>query len=84
MAVYQCQCATPSKTPDVITTSTEPPSKSETSRSSVHSYMSTKNGGGDPVSALALRSESSSQSAAERQAKVQREMAASLKQYRTS
>ncbi|KAK8108290.1 uncharacterized protein PG998_010303 [Apiospora kogelbergensis] len=44
------------------------------------SYMSDKNGGGDPVTALSLRLESSSQSTAERQAKVEREMAAALGQ----
>ncbi|KAK8026263.1 hypothetical protein PG990_004086 [Apiospora arundinis] len=46
----------------------------------VDSYMSTKNGGGDPVTALSLRPETSSQSTAERQAKVDREMAAALGQ----
>ncbi|KAK8087474.1 hypothetical protein PG994_002448 [Apiospora phragmitis] len=59
-------------------------SRTEISRNNVQSYMATKNSGGDPVTALALRPDSSSQSAAERQARVQREMAASLKLYRTS
>ncbi|KAK8095039.1 hypothetical protein PG997_001724 [Apiospora hydei] len=75
---------TPPKTHNVITASIESPSKTETSRDNTQSYMATKNGGGDPVTALALRSESASQSTAERQARVKREVTASLKQYRPS
>ncbi|KAK8095038.1 hypothetical protein PG997_001723 [Apiospora hydei] len=56
------------------------PSRSAMSRKAVGSYMSTTNGGGDPVTALALRPRSSSKSSsADRQARVQREMNASLK-----
>ncbi|KAK8130750.1 hypothetical protein PG999_003130 [Apiospora kogelbergensis] len=45
-----------------------------------YSYISAKNGGGDPVTALALRPESSSESTAKRQANVERETAAALRQ----
>ncbi|KAK8133387.1 hypothetical protein PG984_005399 [Apiospora sp. TS-2023a] len=55
-----------------------PSSKSSMSRKAVKSYMSTKNEGGDPVTALAVRPESSKKSSADRQAKVERDVAAAL------
>ncbi|KAK8130748.1 hypothetical protein PG999_003128 [Apiospora kogelbergensis] len=54
------------------------PSKTSMSKKSVKSYMSKKNSGGDPVTALALRHDSPSKSVARRLSKVEREMAASL------
>ncbi|KAK8087472.1 hypothetical protein PG994_002446 [Apiospora phragmitis] len=53
--------------------------KNLTSHQPVQSWMSTKNEGGDPVTALALRPDSISKSSADRQAKVGREIAAALK-----
>ncbi|KAK8133395.1 hypothetical protein PG984_005407 [Apiospora sp. TS-2023a] len=70
--------ATPSKSPNVITASTESPPKTEISSNNVELYMAIKNEGGDPVTALALRSDTPLQSVAERLARVHREMAASL------
>ncbi|KAK8095041.1 hypothetical protein PG997_001726 [Apiospora hydei] len=66
-----------SKPSHFVSENTRSPSKSSISRKHVNSYMKSKNGGGDPVTALALRP-TSSQSAADRQAKVKREMSASL------
>ncbi|KAK8026262.1 hypothetical protein PG990_004085 [Apiospora arundinis] len=58
------------------------PSSSELSlaRRRTDAYMSTKNGGGDPVTALALRP-SPSTSATDRQAQVKREMEASMSRF---
>ncbi|KAK8130749.1 hypothetical protein PG999_003129 [Apiospora kogelbergensis] len=50
------------------------------SRDKVNEFMSTKNSGGDPVTALALRPGGSSKSSADRQAKVGSEVEASLAQ----
>lgn len=52
-------------------------SKASISQKVMESYMSETNGGSDPVSALSLRP-SPSKSIAHRQAKVDREVAASL------
>ncbi|KAK7921699.1 hypothetical protein PG985_009721 [Apiospora marii] len=54
--------ATPSKPPTVVTTNTESRPKIKAPRNNVQSYMATKNEGGDPVTALALRSDTPSQS----------------------
>ncbi|KAK7921695.1 hypothetical protein PG985_009717 [Apiospora marii] len=48
------------------------------SRKAVKSFMSTKNEGGDPVTARGLRPESSKKSTSDRQAKVERDVAAAL------
>ncbi|KAK8133396.1 hypothetical protein PG984_005408 [Apiospora sp. TS-2023a] len=72
--------ATPIKPSHAIKDQVQSPSKKSMSKRNTKSYISTKNGGGDPVTALALRSESSSQSTADRQARVAREMAAALAQ----
>lgn len=48
------------------------------SRKAVKSYLSTKNEGGDPVTALALRPNHSVKSSADRQARVERNVAAAL------
>ncbi|KAK6824549.1 hypothetical protein PG987_012043 [Apiospora arundinis] len=56
------------------------PLQAQTSRDNVRSYLSTKNSGGDPVTALALRPESPPQSVAERLAAVEHEIEASLTQ----
>ncbi|KAK8009354.1 hypothetical protein PG991_011905 [Apiospora marii] len=72
--------ATPSKPFHAIKASTRDPSKKSMSKRNTKAYMSTKNGGGDPVTALALRPESSSQSTTERQERVTREMAEALAQ----
>ncbi|KAK8087475.1 hypothetical protein PG994_002449 [Apiospora phragmitis] len=68
---------THSKPSHFVSENTRSPSKTSMSQRNVKSYMKTTNGGGDPVTALSLRP-SSSTSAANRQAKVEREMAASL------
>lgn len=47
-----------------------PGSAPSTTTETLYSYMATKNGGGDPVTALALRDESSEDSAAARNADV--------------
>ncbi|KAK8038502.1 hypothetical protein PG993_006913 [Apiospora rasikravindrae] len=66
-----------SKPSHFVADNTRSPSKSSMSRKNVNSYMNSKNGGGDPVTALSLRP-SSSDSVADRRAKVEREMTASL------
>ncbi|KAK8076863.1 hypothetical protein PG996_003033 [Apiospora saccharicola] len=76
--------ATPRKPPTAITANTAPTLETEISRNNVQCFMYTKNSGGDPVTALGLRSDSASQSTAERLARVQREMTASLERYRNS
>ncbi|KAK8009357.1 hypothetical protein PG991_011908 [Apiospora marii] len=68
---------TPFKPSHVVAENTSSPSKASMSRMNVKSYMESKNGGGDPVTALSLRP-SSPKSVTDRQTKVQREMAASL------
>ncbi|KAK8133398.1 hypothetical protein PG984_005410 [Apiospora sp. TS-2023a] len=68
---------TPSKPSHLINDNTSSPSKTAMSRKNVKLYMQSKNGSGDPVTALSLRP-SSSKSVTDRQTKVQREMAASL------
>ncbi|KAK8026265.1 hypothetical protein PG990_004088 [Apiospora arundinis] len=71
---------TPSKHLNAIAATIGSPPQAQTSRDNVRSYLSTKNSGGDPVTALALRPESTPQSAAERLAAVERNIAASLTQ----
>ncbi|KAK7921490.1 hypothetical protein PG985_009512 [Apiospora marii] len=56
------------------------PPKKLLSEKNTKLHMSSKNSGGDPVTALALRPESSSYSATERQERVAREMAEALAQ----
>ncbi|KAK7977170.1 hypothetical protein PG996_003240 [Apiospora saccharicola] len=68
---------TPSKPSHFVTENTSSPPKRSISRKNVKSYIESKDGGGDPVTALTLRP-SSSKSITDRQTKVQREMAASL------
>ncbi|KAK7981239.1 hypothetical protein PG989_013696 [Apiospora arundinis] len=70
----------PASSHTIVADSATPSSKKSISKKRTDSYMSTKNGGGDPVTALSLRPETSSQSMAERQAKVDREIAAALGQ----
>ncbi|KAK7921492.1 hypothetical protein PG985_009514 [Apiospora marii] len=72
-----CGGETPFKRSHVVAENTSSPSKASMARKNVKSYIESKNGGGDPVTALSLRP-SSSKSVTDRQAKVQREMAASL------
>ncbi|KAK7947747.1 uncharacterized protein PG986_008633 [Apiospora aurea] len=52
--------------------------KTALSRQAVKSYMSTKNEGGDPVTAPALRPDSPTTSNADRQAKVGHDVVAAL------
>ncbi|KAK8038505.1 hypothetical protein PG993_006916 [Apiospora rasikravindrae] len=66
--------ATPSKHSHVVKDKIKSPSKKSMSKKKTKSYMSEINGGGDPVTALALRP--GSQSADERRARVERELAA--------
>ncbi|KAK7947745.1 uncharacterized protein PG986_008631 [Apiospora aurea] len=66
--------AAPSKHSHAVTDQIKSPSKKSMSKKKTKSYMAEINGGGDPVTALALRS--GSQSADERRAKVERELAA--------
>ncbi|KAK7947744.1 uncharacterized protein PG986_008630 [Apiospora aurea] len=65
-----------SKPSHFVADSTESPSKASIPSKNVKSYIKSKNGGGDPT-ALALRP-SLSDSVADRRAKVERDMAASL------
>ncbi|KAK8038506.1 hypothetical protein PG993_006917 [Apiospora rasikravindrae] len=53
--------------------------KTSLSRNAVESYMSTKNEGGDPVTALALRPDSPTKGVADRQAKVGHDVVEALK-----
>ncbi|KAK7921698.1 hypothetical protein PG985_009720 [Apiospora marii] len=73
-----CNRKTPRKPSHTIAANTGSPSKASTSKKAVKSYMSKKNSGADPVTALSLRGESSSKSVSKRRSKVKREMAASL------
>ncbi|KAK8009355.1 hypothetical protein PG991_011906 [Apiospora marii] len=66
--------ATPSKPSHAIHEKVKS-SKKSIAKGKVDSFMSTINGGGDPVTAVALRPGSSSGSAAERRARIEREMA---------
>ncbi|KAK8108289.1 uncharacterized protein PG998_010302 [Apiospora kogelbergensis] len=72
--------AAPSKPSHAIATQTSSYSKKSMSRDNVNKFMSTKNSGGDPVTALALRPGGSSKSSADRQAQVASEVEASLAQ----
>lgn len=66
-------------TPDNdITRNTASPSKATMSQQQVSSYMGTVNGGGDPVTALAYRNISPSQSTAERHSQVQQDLHTAL------
>ncbi|KAK8095036.1 hypothetical protein PG997_001721 [Apiospora hydei] len=58
--------------------------KKSLSRNAVASYMSTKNEGGDPVTALSLRPDSPTKSSANRRAKVGKEVEAALKKLNGS
>ncbi|KAK8026264.1 hypothetical protein PG990_004087 [Apiospora arundinis] len=55
-------------------------SKKSMSRDKVKEFMSTKDSGGDPVTALALRPGGSSKSTADRQAKVKSDVETSIAQ----
>ncbi|KAK6845736.1 hypothetical protein PG995_015846 [Apiospora arundinis] len=63
-----------------VPTSKESSYKKSMSRDRVMDFMSTKNSGGDPVTALALRPGGSSKSTADREAKVKSDVEASLAQ----
>ncbi|KAK8009356.1 hypothetical protein PG991_011907 [Apiospora marii] len=72
--------STPPKPLNSITAQTNPTSKKSMAKKQTQSYISTKYGGGDPVTALALRPESSAQSITQRQGRLERELAESLSQ----
>ncbi|KAK8038503.1 hypothetical protein PG993_006914 [Apiospora rasikravindrae] len=75
-----CGGATPSKPSHAIAAQTGSPSKESMAKKQTRSYMSTKNGGGNSVTALALRPETSAQSTAQRLERVAREMAEATSQ----
>lgn len=61
-----------------ITRNTASPSNATMSQQQVTSYMATVNSGGDPITALAYRTTSSSQSTADRRSQVQQAMDTNL------
>ncbi|KAK8861827.1 hypothetical protein PGQ11_008062 [Apiospora arundinis] len=72
---------TPKKPSHAVSRKTKTTSSEKSmSRDRVMDFMSTKNSGGDPVTALALRPGGSSKSTADRQAKVESDVEASLTQ----
>ncbi|KAK8076865.1 hypothetical protein PG996_003035 [Apiospora saccharicola] len=69
---------TPRKPSYTIAANTESPSKASMSKKAAKKYMAKKNNGGDPVTALSLRDDSSSKSVSKRRSKVESEVAASI------
>ncbi|KAI8946110.1 hypothetical protein F4801DRAFT_565730 [Xylaria longipes] len=57
-------------------------SNNSLSQQRVHSYMATRNGGGDPVTALSVRGVTADSSVSERHARVLRNLTDSLTNYR--